>query len=122
MGSINSTLGRNWSSSHEHSRTVIIQPSQTLFLDRDEPDSLASPSDQFALSAAALFCCIPIGLFAVAKSIECRIAINRGQLEMADILSQQAKAIAGVGIGFGLMVVLFLIGVNLRDQYINPTI
>jgi len=105
-----------WDPSTTRSNALIIHPATMMVGIHDAE----LPSDQFCLSAAAILCCMPLGLFAVVKSIECRLAISRRQLELAELLSHQAKSLAGIAIGFGVFMFLFLIGFNMRDKYLQP--
>lgn len=52
---------------------------------------------------ATICCCWPIGLFAIFKSIECRSAINRGDVNTAMHLSRQTRRLANWTIGVGIV-------------------
>lgn len=60
-----------------------------------------------------IFCCWPIGIFAIMKSLSCRDAINRGDQSQAQTLSREAKRLGfwtlGVGIAFVVLSVVLIV-------------
>jgi hypothetical protein len=60
-----------------------------------------------------IFCCWPIGIFAIMKSMACRDAAYRGDGQRAEQLSKDAKRLGywtmGVGIGFIVVTVAITI-------------
>lgn len=53
-----------------------------------------------------LFCCWPIGIFAIMKSMACRDAIHRGNAEMAHRLSVEARRLGYWTLGVGILTVV----------------
>ena len=52
-----------------------------------------------------LFCCWPIGIFAIMKSMACRDAINRGDAQQAIRLSKEARRLGYWTLGIGVLTV-----------------
>ncbi|XP_068742595.1 proline rich transmembrane protein 1B-like [Montipora capricornis] len=68
---------------------------------------LVAPPDYHGLSwFVCLFCCWPIGIFAILKSNQTRDAIFQGDMVAANNLSMETRKLVNMAIGFG---VFFLI-------------
>ena len=55
-----------------------------------------------------LFCCWPIGICAIMKSLECRNAIQTGNKERADSLSAAAKRLGMWTLGVGVICIALI--------------
>ncbi|XP_013397293.1 proline-rich transmembrane protein 1 [Lingula anatina] len=71
------------------------------------------PDHMIYAIVVTIFCCWPIGIFAIMKALACRDAINRGDITEAQAKSAEARRMShwalGVGIGFIVLIILFLV-------------
>jgi hypothetical protein len=89
-----------------HPQPVVLQPHGGYQYVSPIVTSQAVPDHLIYAVMATICCCWPIGLFAVFKSIECRNAINRGDLNQAVALSRQTRCLSNWAIGVGILFVV----------------
>jgi hypothetical protein len=87
-------------------QAVIIQPQVGIQYIPASAAAQAVPDHLIYAVLATLFCCWPIGLYAIFKSLECRNAINRGDVNQAMQLSRQTRRFANWTIGVGVLFII----------------
>jgi len=71
---------------------------------------IAPPPDYLTQSILAMLCCCwPLGLAAVLKSIKCREAIARGDMEAAKEHSKSAGCLVSLSVGCGIVLVVIIV-------------
>jgi len=65
------------------------------------------PNDYMAYSMfATICCCWVVGLFAIMRSSECRVAIQAGNRPEAELKSSQARKYSHIAVGLGIVSIL----------------
>lgn len=90
-----------------------VQPmgyGQTVVFVQPPPPLANPPQDQLGYSIfVTVCCCWIIGIFAIIKAAECRSAIAAGDRTTAELKSRQARKLANISLGVGLLSIVALI-------------
>lgn len=89
---------------------LVQQESHGLHVNPSVDNFAIGPRDYVMASIlATLFCCWPIGIFAILRSMECRDAIYRGNFDSAHVLSRRARRLIKwsviVGVAFAIILI-----------------
>ncbi len=102
--------------------TVYPQQGVTVVVN---PSLQNAPPDHMIFNVImTIFCCWPIGIFAILKSIECRDAINRGDPARSASLSRDAKRLGmwTLGVGIGMIVISVIVIVVVYMAILIPNL
>jgi uncharacterized membrane protein len=81
---------------------VATNPQTYIFV---EPAALANPPNDYMSYSlfVTICCCWIVGLFAIARSTECRTAIRLGNRPEAELKSHQARKYSHIALGLGIL-------------------
>jgi len=81
-----------------NSSTVVVTTNM-------QPTMMAPPPDHMVFAIlVTLFCCWPIGIFAIIKASSVKDAIGRNDMSGAQHLSQETRKLCNMALGFGLCI------------------
>ncbi|KAK2181548.1 hypothetical protein NP493_393g02015 [Ridgeia piscesae] len=89
------------------------QKSHVVDMQSGRQRALNQPADGMTLSIlSTIFCCIPIGVYAIVRSSQCRAANEKGDHETAEVKAKQARIARYISLAMGIItkaVIIFLI-------------
>ncbi|XP_025084748.1 proline-rich transmembrane protein 1-like isoform X1 [Pomacea canaliculata] len=90
--------------SYNHSTVIVTQPVAAVPVVHSVPDNMG------LAIFTTLCCCWPIGLFAIMKASESRTALESGDIQRAQTLSQESRRLSLFSIIGGIVsIVIFII-------------
>lgn len=80
------------------------------------------PNSYLFLSIAqTVLCCLPIGIYCIYLSTKVQDAINKGNLEEAQMISAKTKKFNFIGIGLGLVVSVIITAITIMGAIAQST-